>query len=238
MYINSNRGQIPAHSCIYHRQRSAGPYMPESVLLPGVATPTESSTISPFAQMLLMMGPGTFMGNMLDPTQQVPVPANGPQFGSSPAASAAVNPGARGDMSSLGPSTYDGIIQEAAAKYNLDPALLKAVIKKESHFNPRAGSGKGARGLMQLMPATFRAMGGRNALDPRQNIFAGAKYLSQMLKDHNGDVRLALAAYNAGPGNVRKYGGIPPFRETRNYVSVITADYQASLQSGARTLSV
>ena len=119
---------------------------------------------------------------------------------------------------------YDNIILAAAKKYGVDPNLVKSVIKAESNFNPSAGSSAGARGLMQLMPATAAGLGCNNTSDPRQNIFAGTKYLSQMLKAQKGNVKLALASYNAGPGNVAKYGGVPPFAETQAYVKKILAD--------------
>lgn len=121
-------------------------------------------------------------------------------------------------------SSYDHLIREAAARHGVDPALIKAVIHTESGFNPRARSRAGAMGLMQLMPATARAMGVSNAYDPAQNINGGAKLLA-MLQDQFGSLDLALAAYNAGPGNVRKHGGIPPFRETRNYVKKVGDRY-------------
>lgn len=116
---------------------------------------------------------------------------------------------------------FDSMISEAAQRYNLNPDLLRAVIKVESNFNPSAESSAGAQGLMQLMPATAKSLGIDNPLDPSQNINGGAKYLRNMIDRFDGDVELALAAYNAGPGNVRKYGGIPPFRETQNYVKKV-----------------
>lgn len=116
---------------------------------------------------------------------------------------------------------YEPLIMASAEKYNLPPNLIAAQMHAESAGNSKAVSPKGAQGLMQLMPGTAQELGVTNPMDPAQNIDAGAKYLRQMLDKYDGNMELALAAYNAGPGNVDKYGGVPPFSETQNYVSKI-----------------
>jgi soluble lytic murein transglycosylase-like protein len=125
-----------------------------------------------------------------------------------------------------GNAAFDGIIYEAATQHGLDPCLIVSVMRAESGFNRMAVSPKGASGLMQLMPATAERFGVRNIFDPRENILAGAKYLRWLLDRFNGDVRLALAGYNAGEGAVEFYGNrIPPFLETQNYVRTIYTRY-------------
>ncbi|MCH7291668.1 lytic transglycosylase domain-containing protein [Acinetobacter genomosp. 15BJ] len=123
-------------------------------------------------------------------------------------------------------NAFDPLIRQAAQQHGISEGLIKAVMHTESGFNINARSPVGAQGLMQLMPATARRFNVNNAYDPQQNIFAGAKYLSWLLKRFNGNTQLAIAAYNAGEGNVDKYGGIPPFRETQDYVRRVTSRYQ------------
>ena len=113
---------------------------------------------------------------------------------------------------------FASTIDTAARKFSVDPALVRAVIHAESAFRPQAQSNKGAQGLMQLMPATAADMGVVNALSPEDNIHGGVRYLAMLLKQHSGNTTLATAAYNAGPGAVRRHKGIPPYEETQTYV--------------------
>ena len=122
-------------------------------------------------------------------------------------------------------SSWDRWIQEASDLNSLDPKLLRSVIQVESAFNARAVSREGARGLMQLMPATARELGVADSFDPQQSILGGARYLKQMM-DEFGRIELALAGYNAGPGAVRRYKGIPPYMETRDYVRKVMSLYR------------
>jgi hypothetical protein len=120
---------------------------------------------------------------------------------------------------------YGELIYEKALKYDVDPALVAAVIEQESRFKPRARSHVGARGLMQLMPRTGRWMGARDLYNPEQNVDAGVKYIKYLDKRFNGDLKKIIAAYNGGEGNVKRYNGIPPFRETRQYVKKVMKNY-------------
>jgi soluble lytic murein transglycosylase-like protein len=126
----------------------------------------------------------------------------------------------------------EDIISPAATKYGVAPELVAAVIWAESSGDPNARSHRGARGLMQLMPDTAKELGVARILDPRENVEGGTRYLKQMLDAHEGDVSLALAAYNAGPDAVRRYRGIPPYRETRQYVDRVIRVYERSLGGG------
>ena len=147
-----------------------------------------------------------------------------PQTRFAPAlARAQAKPGARTTAAApasvgTGPVPFAAQIEAAARKYGVDPALLAGLVKAESNFNPNAQSGAGARGLTPLMPATARGLGVTNSFDPTQALDGGAKFLGGLLKQFKGNESLALAAYNAGPGAVQKFGGIPPYEETQRYV--------------------
>ena len=128
---------------------------------------------------------------------------------------------------------YENIIRQAARRFQVDPLLIKAVIKAESDFDRKAVSHKGARGLMQLMPDTADAMKVRDPFDPEENIFGGTRYLSHLLERFKNNKKLALAAYNAGPEKVENYKGIPPYAETRTYVKRVLAHYE-KLKTGGK----
>jgi soluble lytic murein transglycosylase-like protein len=125
----------------------------------------------------------------------------------------------------------DAAIDEAASRHNVDPSLVRAVIKVESNFNPNAVSRKGAMGLMQLMPQTARRLNVSNPFDPEQNVEAGVRQLKQLMENYGGDVKLTLAAYNAGPGAVARSAGVPHYAETRQYVKRITQLYYGGTDS-------
>jgi soluble lytic murein transglycosylase-like protein len=164
--------------------------------------------------------------------------ASGPGLSGALATTATAAPASSG-----GDGPYKAEIDAAAQKYGVDPALLRGLIRQESNFDPNAGSPAGAQGLCQLMPGTAAALGCTNTHDPAQNIDAGAKYLRQQLDAFGGDVSKALAAYNAGPGAVKRYGGVPPYAETQNYVRQVQAyadqyrnsSTQPSIQPAAAT---
>jgi soluble lytic murein transglycosylase-like protein len=144
-----------------------------------------------------------------------------------------VNANFRGPMAS--PGDIDSAIEAAAARHNVDPNLVRAVVKVESNFNPNAVSRKGAMGLMQLMPSTARQLKVRNPFDPEQNVDAGVRHLKQLLESYDGDIKLTLAAYNAGAGAVARSSGVPAYAETQNYVRRITNLYYgvSDFNSGA-----
>lgn len=127
-------------------------------------------------------------------------------------------------------SNFEELILQASEKYGVDPNLVRAVIKTESNFNPKAVSGAGAMGLMQLMPGTAKGLGVTDPLDPEQNIYGGVKLLGRLLRQYEGNVKIALAAYNAGQGAVKRYGGVPPYQETKTYIRRVLG-YLESQQS-------
>jgi hypothetical protein len=143
------------------------------------------------------------------------------------------------DLQSHGAFTQqeiDAAIDQAAARHNVDPNLVRSVIKVESNFNPNAVSRKGAMGLMQLMPATARSLNVSNPFDPQQNVDAGVRHLKKLLESYGGNVRLSLAAYNAGAGAVARSAGVPHFAETQNYVRRITDLYAGGGAGGSRVV--
>ncbi|TVQ85906.1 MAG: lytic transglycosylase domain-containing protein [Chromatiaceae bacterium] len=156
---------------------------------------------------------GAYNGQAPAPRPQPPAPAGGsaPQV---PAAAAARLP--RNHVQGF--ERYDPLVQRYAREFGADPAMIHAIIAQESNYRPDAVSPRGAQGLMQLMPGTARDMGVQDAFDPAQNIRGGVRYYMMRLRQLNGNVDLALASYNAGLGAVQKHGGIPPFRETQQYV--------------------
>ncbi len=124
------------------------------------------------------------------------------------------------------PTDLRALATETARRHGLDPELVLAVVSVESAFHPEAISPKGAQGLMQLMPATAASLGVRDALDPAENLDGGVRHLGSLVSGYRGDLRLALAAYNAGAGAVKRHGGVPPYRETRDYVERVLGRYQ------------
>ena len=167
----------------------------------------------------------------------VPAGAGAPRFANALASALEMPPampgGGLGELSGeplrapapVAPAQIDALVQQNAANWQVDPALIKAVIANESGFNANATSGVGAQGLMQLMPGTAAGLGVRDAYDPAQNVAGGSRYLRGLLDRFGGDARLAVAAYNAGPGAVEKYGDVPPYAETKNYVQNVLASY-------------
>jgi soluble lytic murein transglycosylase-like protein len=164
--------------------------------------------------------------------ETTPIAAYAAVAASGAAASGATGSGAIASTPVEG-AAYVPMIEQAAARYGLDPSLLYGLIEQESGFDPSASSSAGALGLTQLMPSTAVSLGVTEPLDPAQSIEGGARYLSQLLRQFAGDTADALAAYNAGPGAVEQYGGVPPFPETQQYVAKVLG-YAASHSQGAQ----
>ncbi len=194
---------------------------PASAAAGGLATTAMgASTTSPYASLSPV--PGT-LGSTLSAAGTV-TPSNYPT--GSPVTPTAAQ------TTSGGSSQYDSLISQAAARYGLDPAVLHGLIQQESGFNANSRSSAGAAGLTQLMPGTAASLGVSDPLDPAQSIEGGARYLSQMMSQFGGNVTDALAAYNAGPGAVKQYGGVPPYAETQAYVNKVLGYAESYRQSG------
>jgi soluble lytic murein transglycosylase-like protein len=194
------------------------------VSISGVATGTATATLSPSVPS---QAPTSDFASAL----QAATAADSSSMAQSEGTAniAATSEGAT--SSSAGSSEYDPLIEQAAARYGLDPSVLHGLIQQESGFDPSAQSSAGASGLTQLMPGTATSLGVVNPLNPAESIEGGARYLSQLMGQFGGNTEDALAAYNAGPGAVRQYGGIPPYAETQSYVSKVLGYAEAYRQA-------
>ena len=194
--------------------------------------------------ILWLMGAFIIIGGYVPITFQYSKPENTGQAESSndetaiPEAVSGINPVEKkerppfSELSIKGERSFQSIIQRAALRYEIDPNLVKAIIMAESEYNPNAISVKGAKGLMQLMPVTARSLGVDDVFNPEQNIHAGVRHFKFLLKQFDGDVKLALAAYNAGSRHVRRYKGIPPFKDTKRYLKKVYRYYEFYKEKG------
>jgi len=189
------------------------------------------SAFPTFAQISASVGEdgNVIYTNPASLTDRPPATKPGPLADAAKAQPAAAAPAAATatPVKPAAPVELDTLVQQTAEKHHVDPNLVRAVISTESNWNADAVSRKGALGLMQLVPGTAHLLGVGNAFDPAQNVDAGVRYLGMLLERYNGDLNKALAAYNAGPGAVDRFGGVPNFRETRNYVQKVTATYNS-----------
>jgi hypothetical protein len=231
------------HACFVHDEEvlaQAGVAeigAPPASYIPGPTVPLDSEEVlSMIAGTAISDVPGPIapVKDMTDPVSRAPAP--GSVDLQEPDSSPVQQPGAnsKSDDSSVRKEKpappFEGIIHKVAERYEVDPALVKAIIMAESSYNPNAVSRKGARGLMQLMPRTARALGVEDSFDPEDNIDAGVRYFKQLLDRFNGNVKLAVAAYNAGSRKVQKYHGVPPFKYTRYYVAKVIEYHQTYQQ--------
>lgn len=182
----------------------------EKIVPPKQINPVPSACTMPMSAPNLQPNARTMLMSAPDPRLNLPLPEQKSEI-----SSAVKKPDKR----------FHPIIAKAAAEYKVDPALVKAIIMAESGFRPNATSKRGAMGLMQLMPQTAKAMGVMNTFNPKANIEAGVKYFKSLLKRYDGDVKLALAAYNAGSREVKKYSGVPPFKATHRYIKKVYRYY-------------
>ncbi|SDN20236.1 lytic transglycosylase domain-containing protein [Alkalicoccus daliensis] len=201
---------------------STGPFQQlllQQMSLPQQSAETASSPLSSASLSFQQMAAQVMAAKMQEPSAS-PKENSLPSQAQSVAASPRITGGSEGK--------YDSLIEETSKKHGVNPALIHAIIKHESNYNANAKSHAGAQGLMQLMPGTARGLGVTNSFDPAQNIDGGTRYIKSMLQKYNGNESMALAAYNAGPGNVDKYGGIPPFKETQAYVPKVMSTFRSN----------
>ncbi|HWV86151.1 MAG TPA: lytic transglycosylase domain-containing protein [Capillimicrobium sp.] len=196
--------------------------------------------VSEIQQMLVALQTGTLPGAAAAPAPATPAtPATSFAAQLSALQAPATATTAAATLGGGDAGQYDALIQSAAQRHGIDPSLLKALIRAESNFDPNAGSPAGAQGLTQLMPGTAAALGVTDVHDPAQAIEGGAKYLRQQLDAFGGDETKALAAYNAGPGAVSRYGGVPPYAETQQYVQRVlgyAAEYRTQSPTPTPTI--
>lgn len=211
------------------RPRSAMPASAASLYLPSISPASSGSTEQGFSDVLAMasmgspalMLPGLRDQRMLGQRSSMLPPATGPLWNTSSGAASAQVSGRNDGLTATEAVPYSDLIASMAKKYNVSPSLVAAVVRAESGFDPKAVSKAGAKGLMQLMDDTARTLGVTDPFNPNQNIDGGTRFLSGLLKRYNGNTTLALAAYNAGEGAVEKYAGIPPYKETKDFVSSV-----------------